>query len=60
MQKTAGKQGVSEPSGAESGALHPVNAIGDPELAAVVVAWPALPEVIKAGILAMIRTVVVR
>jgi hypothetical protein len=26
----------------------------DPELAAVVDAWPALPEAIKAGILAMI------
>jgi hypothetical protein len=27
----------------------------DPDLAAVVEAWPELPEAIKAGILAMIR-----
>jgi hypothetical protein len=27
----------------------------DPDLAAVVDAWPELPEVIQAGILAMIR-----
>ena len=29
----------------------------DPDLAAVVEAWPELPEAIKAGILAMIRVV---
>jgi hypothetical protein len=28
----------------------------DPDLAAVVDAWPDLPEAIKAGILAMVRT----
>jgi hypothetical protein len=27
----------------------------DPNLAAIVDAWPALPEVIKAGILAMVK-----
>jgi hypothetical protein len=27
----------------------------DPDLAAVVTAWPALPAAIKAGILAMVR-----
>jgi hypothetical protein len=27
----------------------------DPDLAAVLAAWPSLPEAIKAGILAMVR-----
>jgi hypothetical protein len=27
----------------------------DPDLAAVIDAWPALPEVVRAGILAMVR-----
>ncbi len=31
------------------------DAPADPELAAVVEAWPALPEPIRAGILAMVR-----
>jgi hypothetical protein len=53
--ENTGKTGVSDQSSAESGALDPQNAILDPELAAVVEAWPALPEAIRAGILAMIR-----
>jgi hypothetical protein len=40
--------------GAESGALVPEPAAIDPDLAAVVDAWPTLPAAIKAGILAMI------
>jgi hypothetical protein len=55
VQKTAGKQGVAEPSGAECGALEAREAILDPGLQAVVDAWQALPEAIRAGILAMIR-----
>jgi hypothetical protein len=31
----------------------------DPGLAAVIEAWPALPEAIKAGILAMVRAVTI-
>lgn len=42
-------------SGAESGALCAQNDPFDPQLAAVVEAWPTLPEPIKAGVLAMIR-----
>ena len=53
-QKSSGNQGVGNQSGAESGALGAENAPIDPELAAVVDAWPALPEAIKAGILAMV------
>jgi hypothetical protein len=30
-------------------------AVNDPDLAAVVAAWPALPASIRAGILAMVR-----
>jgi hypothetical protein len=47
----------SEADLAESGrfAVEPT-APADRELAAVVKAWPALPEAIKAGILAMVRT----
>jgi hypothetical protein len=29
--------------------------LDDPDLAALVVSWPALPAVIRAGILAMVR-----
>jgi hypothetical protein len=53
MQNT-GKTGIPPQSGAESGAPGARKAPLDPELAAVVDAWPALPEAIKAGILAMI------
>ena len=33
----------------------PLNGSDDPDLAAVVAAWPELPEAIKAGILAMVK-----
>ena len=50
----------------ESGSIRLPNAteiattdsiVADPDLAAVVKAWPELPEALKAGILAMIKTV---
>jgi hypothetical protein len=41
--------------GAQSGAPATQTRPADPDLAALVVAWPNLPEPIKAGILAMIR-----
>jgi hypothetical protein len=41
-------------SGAECGALGAQNAPLAPDLAAVVDAWPKLPDAIKAGILAMV------
>jgi hypothetical protein len=43
------------PGGAKSGALTPTNPYIDPALAALIGAWPALPEAIRAGILAMVR-----
>jgi hypothetical protein len=50
-----GNSSSSDQSGAESGALGAQEATLDPDLAAVVDAWPALPGTIKAGILAIIR-----
>jgi hypothetical protein len=57
-----GKTQISESCGAESGARGNDSApetvpetTPDPELAAVVRAWPTLPEPIRAGILAMVN-----
>jgi hypothetical protein len=44
---------VPRGSGAESGAPGPQTSANDPQLAAVIDAWPRLSEPIKAGILAM-------
>lgn len=54
-QKLSRNRGVGNRSGAESGALGAQTGPNDPRLAAVIGAWPSLPEPIKAGILAMIR-----
>jgi len=43
------------PSGAESGALAARNPTSDPDLRAVIAAWPTLPAAAKAGIVAMVR-----
>jgi len=53
--KSSGNPGVGNQSGAQSGAVAARESPIDPEFAAVVNAWPALPEAIKAGILAMVR-----
>jgi len=52
---STGNSAVRDQSSAESGAVGAQTAFADPDLAAVVEAWPSLPEAIKAGILAMIR-----
>jgi hypothetical protein len=54
-QENTGNTEIRNQSGAESGALGAREAPLDPDLLAVVDAWPALPESVKAGILAMIR-----
>jgi len=54
--KASGKQGVAAESGANSGAPDAQNGLKYPELGAILDAWPTLPEPIKAGILAMVRT----
>ena len=40
---------------AESGAFGPENASIDPDLRAVVDAWPTLPEPVRVGIVALVR-----
>jgi hypothetical protein len=58
-ETTAENGGISVPpstgpsTGAQSGPSEP--AFADPDLGAVVAAWPALPTAIRAGILAMVR-----
>lgn len=47
--------GISDQSGAECGALGAREAPLDPELAAVVDAWPVLSAAMKAAILAMVK-----
>jgi hypothetical protein len=42
-------------SGAQSGAPGAPNGPVNPDLVAVVEAWPSLPAALKAGILAMVR-----
>jgi hypothetical protein len=51
-----GETADSGESGANSGAVGAQEAPLDPDLTLVVSSWPTLPEAIKAGILAMIRT----
>jgi hypothetical protein len=47
-------QHVCDQGGAKSGARIARAGISDPDLATVLAAWPALPQAIKAGILAMV------
>lgn len=53
--KSSGNNGGDDQSGAESGALDAQKVDFPPDLAAVVEAWPKLPEAIRAGILAMVQ-----
>jgi len=57
--ESPGKTALAKPGGAESGARGApegrTDTRADPDLAAVIHAWPALPDVLKAGILAMVR-----
>ena len=52
---SAGKQQISEGGWRESGTSPPSPVNSDPELRAVVEAWPTLPDALKAGIVAMVR-----
>lgn len=59
----SGKTRIPAHSGAESGAVGAQNAASgqdsagvEADLRAVIEVWPALPETVKAGILAMVRT----
>ncbi len=53
--KNTGKTGISADAGADAGAVETRNAHEDPDLRAIIDAWPALSEAIKAGILAMVK-----
>jgi hypothetical protein len=55
--KNTGNSTVDPQGGAESGALGVRGRPIDPELAAVVDAWPTLPAATRSAILAMIRGV---
>ena len=44
--------------GAESGAVDTEKAPIDPDLARLIDAWPTLPKVIKAGIVALVNTAI--
>ena len=54
-QENTEKTGVADESGAESGALDAENGPKDPDLGAIIDAWPRLPDAIKTGILAIIQ-----
>jgi hypothetical protein len=54
-RKTSGKAGIPEGMGADVGAVEPKTQHFAPDLQAIIDAWPALPEAIKAGILGMVR-----
>lgn len=56
MPNSPRNPGVSESGGANSGALGARGGAIAPELRAIIDAWPTLPEAIKAGILALVRT----
>ena len=50
-----GKTGISADAGADAGAVETKRQQFGPDLQALIDAWPALPEAIKAGILAMVK-----
>ena len=50
-----GNATIPAQGGAVSGALAPQQPVIDPALAALIDAWPTLPEAIRAGILAMVQ-----
>lgn len=61
-QNPSGKSGVASESGAKCGALpgdsDPKPALAtpaDPDLSAVVAAWPNVPPAVRAGIVAMVK-----
>jgi hypothetical protein len=54
-QDSSGNSTIANQSGADSGAPGAQNGAIAPDLAAVVEAWPGLPEAIKTGILVMVR-----
>jgi hypothetical protein len=52
----AAKSGNSSDRAAQGAAVDAENGPIEPDLQAVIDAWPALPDAVKAGILAMVRS----
>ncbi len=50
-----GNKRIGAKGGATGGAVDPHSCSIDPNLQLIIDAWPALPEAVKAGILAMIK-----
>jgi hypothetical protein len=53
--KSSGNRPISRSAGADAGAVETKNAHADPDLQAIIDAWPSLPEAIRAGILAVAK-----
>jgi len=53
--KSTANTGFSETGGAESGAVGARMGLSDPDLAAVVNAWPTLPEATRRQVVAMVQ-----
>lgn len=51
----SGNPGFPESRGTESGTLGAPEAVTDPDLAELVRAWPTMPALIRAGVLALVR-----
>ena len=51
---STGNQGVAVQGGAKSGALSGDSVPIDPDLAAVVAAWPGLPETVRRQVVALV------
>jgi hypothetical protein len=56
-RETPEKTALSPEGGAKSGALPTEPNISDPDLARIIVAWPDLPDHIRAAVLALVGTV---
>jgi len=50
-----GKSGISADAGADAGAVETKTGRFSPDLQALIDAWPALPDAIRAGIVAMVK-----
>ncbi len=50
-----GKTGIVPDAGADAGAVETKREQFGPDLQSIIDAWPALPDAIKAGILAMVK-----
>ena len=52
-----GNTGIPQAGGAESGALAAPKPPSDPDLRAVVEAWPELPDAVRVAVVALVKAV---